>query len=78
MLRMIVTPKSSASLGMSMSVSASDLWRGMATCKSRAWIKKLDAYAFKKQKNPSVGVELRAGGDPNRSEKLGWSAGDTG
>ena len=29
-----------------------------------------------KQKNPSVGVELRAGGDPHRSEKPGWSAGD--
>ena len=29
-------------------------------------------------KKPSVRVELRAGGDPNRSEKLGWSAGDTG
>ena len=31
----------------------------------------------KKQKKPSVGVELRAGGDPHRSEKPGWSAGDT-
>ena len=30
----------------------------------------------KKQKKPSVGVELRAGGDPHRSEKPGWSAGD--
>ena len=29
-------------------------------------------------KKLSVGVKLRAGGDPNRSEKLGWSAGDTG
>ena len=28
------------------------------------------------KKKPSVGVEPRAGGDPNRSEKLGWSAGD--
>ena len=28
----------------------------------------------KKQKKPSVGVELRAGGDPHRSEKPGWSA----
>ena len=26
---------------------------------------------------PSVGVELRAGGDPHGSEKLEWSAGDT-
>ena len=41
------------------------------------WIKKLDAYAFqKKKKKPSVGVELRAGGDPHRSEKLRWSTGD--
>ena len=30
----------------------------------------------KKQKKPSVGVELRAGGDPHRFEKPGWSAGD--
>ena len=28
----------------------------------------------KKKKKPSVGVELRAGGDPHRSEKPGWSA----
>ena len=27
-------------------------------------------------KKPSVGVELRAGGDPHGSEKPGWSAGD--
>ena len=30
----------------------------------------------KKKKKPSVGVELRAGGNPHRSEKPGWSAGD--
>ena len=30
----------------------------------------------KKQKKPSVGVELRAGGDPHGSEKQGWSASD--
>ena len=30
----------------------------------------------KKKKKPSVSVELRAGGDPHRPEKLGWSAGD--
>ena len=29
-----------------------------------------------KQKKPSVRVELRAGGDPHRSENPGWSAGD--
>ena len=31
-----------------------------------------------KKKKPSVEIELRAGGDPNRSEKLELSAGDTG
>ena len=36
----------------------------------------MDAYTFKKKKKPSVGVELRGAGDPHRSEKLGWSAGD--
>ena len=30
----------------------------------------------KKKKKPSVGVELRAGGDPHRSQKPGWSASD--
>ena len=40
-------------------------------------IKKLDAYAFKNKKEPSVGVELRAGEDSHRSEKPEWSAGDT-
>ena len=30
----------------------------------------------KKQKKPSVGVKLMAGGDPHMSEKPGWSAGD--
>ena len=30
----------------------------------------------KNKKKPSVGVELRADGDPHRSEKPGWSAGD--
>ena len=30
----------------------------------------------KKQKKPSVRIELRTGGDPHRSEKPGWSAGD--
>ena len=27
-------------------------------------------------KKPSVGLELRAGGDPHRSKKPGWSVGD--
>ena len=30
----------------------------------------------KNKKKPSVGVKLRAGGDPHMSEKPGWSAGD--
>ena len=30
----------------------------------------------KNKKKPSVGVELRADGDPLRSEKPGWSGGD--
>ena len=30
----------------------------------------------KQNNKPSVGVEFRAGGDPHRSEKLGWSAGN--
>ena len=30
----------------------------------------------KTKKNPSVGVELRVGGDAHRSKKPGWSAGD--
>ena len=30
----------------------------------------------KHKKKTSVGVELRAGGDPHGSEKPGWSAGD--
>ena len=28
-----------------------------------------------KKKKPTVGVELRVGGDPHRSEKPGWRAG---
>ena len=35
-------------------------------------------HSKKKKKKPSVRVELRAGGDPHRSEKPGWSAGDIG
>ena len=66
--------KSSASLGM----SVSDLWRGMASRKSHvSELKNWMPMHSKKQKKPSVGVELRAGGDPHRSEKPGWSASDT-
>ena len=35
-------------------------------------------HSKKQQQKPSAGVELRAGGDPHRSEKPGWSTGDTG
>ena len=38
----------------------------------------LKNWMLRHLKNQSVGVELRAGRDPNRSEKLWWSAGDTG
>ena len=37
----------------------------------------MSMHSKKKKKKPSVRVELRAGGDPHRSEKPGWSAGDT-
>ena len=30
----------------------------------------------KQTNKPSVGVEFKVGGDPHRSEKPGWSAGD--
>ena len=30
----------------------------------------------KNKQKPSVGIELRGGGDPHRSEKPGWSAPD--
>ena len=33
-------------------------------------------HSKKKEKKLSVGVELRAGGDPHRSENPGWSASD--
>ena len=63
--------KSSASLGM----SVSDVWHGMASRKSH--VSELKNWMpMHSKKKPSVGVELRAGGDPHRSEKPGWSAGD--
>ena len=63
--------KSSTSLGM----SVSDLKRGIVSPKSQVselknWIPKHT------KKKPSVRVELRAGGDPHKSDKSGWSAGD--
>ena len=51
-----------------------DLWHGMMSRKSHAG--KLKNWMPRHSKKPSVGVELRAGGDPHRSEKPGWSAGD--
>ena len=75
-LELIVTPREcSASLGM----SVSDLWRGMASRKSHvSELKNWMPMHSKKLKKPSVGVELRTGGDPHRSEKPGWSASDIG
>ena len=34
------------------------------------------AKILRHSKKPSVGVELRVGGDPNRSKKLGWRKGN--
>ena len=59
-------------------MSVSDLWRGMVLPKSHvSELKNWMPMHSKKQKKPSVGIELRAGGDFHRwSEKPGWSAGD--
>ena len=38
----------------------------------------LKNWMLRHVKKPSVGVELRASGGPNRCEKLGWNASDTG
>ena len=63
--------KSSASLGM----SVGDLWRVIVSRKSQ--VSELKNWMPKhSKKTPSVRVELRAGGDPHRSEKPRWSAGD--
>ena len=63
---------------MSVSVRVSDLWRGMASRKSHVsglknW---MPMHSKTNKKKPSVGVELRAGEDPHRSEKPRWSACD--
>ena len=55
-------------------MSVSDLWRGIASHKSH--VSELKNWMPKHSKKPSVEVELRAGGDPHRSEKPAWSAGD--
>ena len=61
-------------------MSVSDLWRGMASRKSHVselknWMP-MHSKKKKKKKKPSVGVELRAGGDLHKFEKPGWSASD--
>ena len=66
--------KSSDSLVM----SVGNLWRGMMARKSQVselknWMPK---HSKKGEKKAIVGVELRAGGDPQWSEKPGWNAGD--
>ena len=49
----------------------------MGSCKSHVCELKNWIPMHSKQTNkPSVGVEFRADGDPHRSEKPGWSAGD--
>ena len=58
----------------SLSTSVGDLWRGMASPKSH--VSKLKNWVAMHSKKLSVGIELRAGGEPHRSEQAGWSAGD--
>ena len=73
MLRMIVIPREILCFPRyGVSVSVSDLWRGMASRKSHvSELKNWMPMHSKNKKKPSVGVELRAGGDPHRSEKPG-------
>ena len=64
---------------MSVSVSVSDLWRGMVFLKSHvSELKNWMPMHSKNKKKPSANVELRAGGGAHRSEKRGQCAGDTG
>ena len=55
-------------------MSVGDLWHDIASRKSHA--SELNNWMPRHSKKPGVRVELRAGGDPHRSEKPGWSAGD--
>ena len=58
-------------------MSAGDLWRGMASRKSHACeLKNWMPMHSKTKKSQVSRVELRAGGNPHRPEKPGWSAGD--
>ena len=71
MLRIIVTPRESLCFPR----CVGDLWRGMVSRKSH--VSELKNWMPKhSKKKPNVGVELRAGEDPRRSEKPGWSACD--
>ena len=62
----------------SLEKSVSHLVHGIACCKSHASELKNWMSKSSKKKKSHVGVELRAGGDPYRSEKPRWSASDTG
>ena len=57
-------------------MTSGDAWCPVShsyVCELKNWMSKLSK---KHKKKTSVGVELRAGGDPHGSEKPGWSAGD--
>ena len=56
------------------SYGVGDLWRGVTSRKSH--VRELENWMPMHSKKHGVGVELRAGGDPHRSEKPGCSAGD--
>ena len=50
---------------------------GMAWCSVKSHVSELEKWMFRhSKKKTSVWVELRAGGDPHRSDNTGWSAGD--
>ena len=52
-------------------------WRGMVSGKPQvSELKNWMPKHSKNKKKPNVEIELKAGGDPHRSEKPGWSAGD--
>ena len=56
-------------------MSVGDLWHGMMSRKSQ--VREIKNWMPKhSKKTPSMGVELRAGRDPHKSEKPGWSAND--
>ena len=57
-------------------MSVGDFWSGMVPLKSQESELKNWMPKHSKNKNPSVRVELRAGEDPHKSEKPGWSASD--